>query len=38
LQVGDQRLFADLANRRGQRLFAGLDHALGKIPVIEGAQ
>ena len=38
LQIGDQGLFADLADRRGQRLLARLDHALGKIPVIEGPQ
>jgi hypothetical protein len=38
LQVGDQRLFANLADRRGQRLLAGFDHALGKIPMVESAQ
>jgi hypothetical protein len=38
LQIGDQRLFANFADRSSQRLLAGLDHALGEVPMIESTQ
>src|SRR5262245_35200487 len=38
LEIGDQSFLANLADRGGERLLAGLDHSLGKIPVVERTQ
>ena len=37
-EVVDQRFFLDFADRGRERLFAGLNHSLGKIPMVERAQ
>ena len=38
LKIGDQRLFLHFADGGRERLFAGLNHTLGKIPMVERAQ